>query len=388
MSQNDAHIVLLPGDGIGPEVIEAAKSVLDVVSAIFGLEFSFDEIPCGGAYYLEHGRDWPETAESRCAAADAILLGAVGAPSPDGPGPVMRVDGRMAGYSAVLGNRQRLDLFANIRPVRRWSGLNERGCDRFSSVWTSQEVNLVILRENTEGLYVEAGSVVRPGGLGQAAVDTRLITRRASERICRLAFELANKRRNSRSSLDMEHITRVTAVTKHNVLEGCKLFAEVFREIGSEYPHLSQDIMLVDAFAPALMQKPGAFDVVVTTNLFGDILTDLASVLQGGMGMAVGCNIGMEHAMFEPIHGSAPDIAGQGCANPLAMILAAAEMLRWLAARKNSLWSDAADAIEGAVQALILEGGPLTPDLARGHGSSASTMEVASAVAAQIRRLS
>ena len=371
-----AHFALLPGDGIGREVMDAAREVLDVVASRFGLKLSYDSIPCGGEYYLEHGRDWPEDGEQRCRSADVILLGAVGFPSPTGSGPVMRADGHMAGYSAVLGNRTTLDLFANVRPVRLLDGIQHLISGHRRALWRPEDVDFVIIRENTEGLYVGAGAVLRPGGVGQLAVDTRIVTRAASERVCRLAFQLAVSRAHQK-----RREGRVTAVVKHNVLDGCRLFVEVFEDTAKAFPEVKKNVTLVDAFAPALIQKPEELDVVVTTNMFGDILTDLAAVLQGGMGMAVGCNLGDSSAMFEPIHGSAPDIAGLGIANPLAMVLSAAEALKWLGTNtyRPSEWMRAGQCVEDSVRALVSSGGPLTPDLA-GEAQGATTAEVTAAL--------
>ncbi|MBX2813124.1 MAG: isocitrate/isopropylmalate dehydrogenase family protein [Myxococcales bacterium] len=368
-----ALVAWLPGDGIGPEVAQAAREVLDVVLQRCSLVANHDVIPCGGKYYLRHGQDWPSDGAERCARADVMFLGAVGYPSPTGSGPVTRGDGRMAGYSAVLGNRQKFDLFANIRPVRLWPGLSRRITGRLRSVWSPEDVNLEIIRENTEGLYIEAGATLRSGGspVGQVAVDTRVVTRAASMRICEVAFQRASR--------------SVTAVVKHNLLEGCRLFVDTFKEVSLRYPHIEANVTLVDAFAPDLIQSPEKYDVVVTTNLFGDILTDLAAVLQGGMGMAIGGNIGLSHAMFEPIHGSAPDIAGQGKANPLAMILSVAEGLRWLSLQKGSPWREAAERIERAVGHIISQG-PLTADLV-GSAGGASTAEVTEALVDVIRRV-
>ena len=284
-------VALLPGDGTGIEVAAQARRVLNAVGELAGFNFNIDEIPCGGQYYLEHGRDWPADADGRCRAADVILLGAVGWPSPDGTGPVTMTNGKMAGYSPVIGNRVNLDLYANIRPVKLFDGVKTRISGDRKQIWDAKNVDMVFLRENTEGLYSGIGGVVSPGGVGQVASDTRIITRNSSERVIRLAYEMA-------------------------------------------------------------------------TNMFGDIVTDLASVLQGGMGMAVGCNVGDDHAMFEPIHGSAPRHSGKDKVNPMAMFLATAEALRWLGRRKNDTdLNTAGDAIEASIKGLLDAGAPLTYDL-------------------------
>jgi isocitrate/isopropylmalate dehydrogenase len=360
MASATHQVVVLPGDGVGAEVASEAQKVLAAVAAGTGVRFEIEEIPCGGQYYLQHGRDWPEGAEARCQAADVILLGAVGWPDPKGNGPVTMPDGKMAGWSPVIGNRSRLDLYANVRPVRLYPGVEHRISGRFGQVWRPEEVDMVILRENTEGLYAGSGGILAPGGVGQVATDTRVITRRASERIIRLAFETAMKR----GGAPRDKKRRVTCVVKNNVLYGCRLFAEVFAEVGAEYPSVEKDVAIVDAFTQWLMNQPEHYDVVVTTNMFGDIVTDLASVLQGGMGMAVGCNVGDRHGMFEPIHGTAPKLAGLNRANPMAMILATGEALRWLGGKKGDpALNRAGDAVEAAVRAVLARGAPLTEDL-------------------------
>jgi 3-isopropylmalate dehydrogenase len=297
------------------------------------------------------------------------LLGAVGWNGPGGT-PATLPDGKMAGYSPVIGNRIRLDLYANVRPVRCLPGTKHGLSGRFVEVWQPDKVDMVIVRENTEGLY--SGIAERTA---DRATDLRVITRRASERVIRKAFELAMQRNGAPG----DGKRRVTCIVKHNVLTGCRLFLEVFREVAREYPSVEPDVAIVDAFAMFVLTQPERYDVCVTTNMFGDILTDLASVLQGGMGMAVGCNVGDDHAMFEPIHGSAPALVGKGIANPMAMLSATGEAMHWLGAR----WNDdrltrAAGAVQHAVAEVVKRGEPLTPDL----GGKATTTDVAAAVRA------
>ena len=375
-------LVLLPGDGIGLEVAAEARALVELVAARTGVGLAVDEIPCGGAYYLKDGRrDWPEGAEERCRSADAILLGAVGWPAPDGSGPVTMAGGRMAGYSAVIGNRIALDLYANVRPVRLFPGVMHLISGQARQVWQPDQVDLVIVRENTEGLYSGMGGTLRTGGRATVATDTRLITRAASERVIRVAFELARSRGRG---APRDQVKRVTCIVKNNVLEGCRLFVEVFREVGAAYPDVELDIAIVDAFTQWLVTQPERYDVCVTTNMFGDIVTDLAAVLQGGMGMAVGCNLGDQHAMFEPIHGSAPPLFGKDRANPMAMLLAAGEMFGWLGRRHgDARLEQAARAVEEAVAEVCARGAPLTEDLV-GAGRAASRSAVADAVRAQV----
>ena len=363
-------LVLLPGDGIGVEVLGEARALVDIVAQHLEVGFAMDEIPCGGKYYLDHGstRDWPEGAEDRCAKADAILLGAVGWSGPDGA-PVIMADGKMAGYSPVIGNRTKLDLYANIRPVRCLPGTKHGLSGHFAPVWRPDTVDMVIIRENTEGLY--SGIAERTA---DRATDLRVITRRASERVITKAFEVSRDRAKGAPG---DGKKRVTAIAKHNVLTGCRLFLEVFREVAKSYPDIEPDVAIVDSFAMFVLTQPERYDVCVTTNMFGDILTDLASVLQGGMGMAVGCNVGDDHAMFEPIHGSAPPLAGRDRANPMAMMLATGEAFAWLGRRYgDDRLVRAHRAIEAAVATVVERGEPLTADMGGQAGSKAVAQAV------------
>jgi 3-isopropylmalate dehydrogenase len=372
-------LVLLPGDGVGAEVMAEARALVELVAQDLSIGFALDEIPCGGKYFLEHGRDWPEDAEQRCKAADAILLGAVGWSGPDGSPVTMpgeRGEEKMAGWSAVIGNRTRLDLYANIRPVRCLAGTKHGLSGTFREVWSPENVDMVIIRENTEGLYSGIGERT-----ADRATDLRVITRRASERVIRAAFELSRERAKGAPS---DGKKRVTCIVKHNVLSGCRFFLDVYREVAKAYPDVEQDIAIVDSFAMFVLTQPERYDVCVTTNMFGDILTDLASVLQGGMGMAVGCNVGDDHAMFEPIHGSAPPLAGKDRANPMAMLLATGECMRWLGRRfADDRLVRAYAAIEQAVASIVERGEPLTTDL----GGTAGTKVVAQTVRDEVRRL-
>jgi isocitrate/isopropylmalate dehydrogenase len=378
-------LVTLGGDGTGPEVMREGLRVLDAVSKPLGIEWDTQDVPCGGKYYLEHGDlDWPADAPKKCQEADLILLGAVGWPDPKGTGgPVLMRDGKMAGYSPVIGNRIRLNLYANVRPIKLYPGVSHRIHGGHKQIWEPGKVDMVIIRENTEGLYSGAGGKLSPGGRTDVAIDNRVITRRASEQVIRHAFELC-KRRNKGAPKDGK--LRVTAIIKDNVLHGCQLFRDVFFEVGAEYPDIEKDTAIVDAFTQWLIGQPEYYDVCVTTNMFGDIVTDLASTLQGGMGMAVGANIGKNHGMFEPIHGSAPKHAGQDKVNPMAMILAVKEGLEWLGGHKNDpRLGKASAAIEAAVIEVLEAGKPLTYDLV-GSGKAARCSEVGSAIAAAARR--
>jgi 3-isopropylmalate dehydrogenase len=374
-------LVTLGGDGTGPEVLDQGLKVLDAVSEKLGLSWDREEIPCGGEYYLKHGdSDWPAGSQEKCAGADLILLGAVGWPDPDGSGPVTMKDGKMAGFSPVIGNRINLNLFANVRPVKLYPGVAHRIHGSNKVVWEAGKVDMIIVRENTEGLYAPTGGKLTPAGKTDVGVDTRVITRRASEQVIRHAFEIC-KARDRGAPKDGKK--RVTAILKDNVLHGCQMFRDIFFEIGAEYPEIEKDTAIVDAFTQWLVGQPEYYDVCVTTNMFGDIVTDLASVLQGGMGMAVGANVGHEHGMFEPIHGSAPKYTGQDKVNPIAMILAVKEGLEWLGGRKQDpALKQAADAIEAAVVDILEAGAPLTYDLV-GLDNAASCSAVGDAIAAR-----
>ena len=367
------HIVLLPGDGIGIEVAHQAHLLLETIEQKIDRRFSIQAIPCGGLFYLNHGsRDWPETSEQICHDADVILLGAVGHPSPTGQGPVTMADGRMAGYSPVIGNRLGLDLYANVRPIKLLPGIQHRISETWQSVWNTTNVDMVIVRENTEGLYGNQPQQNPITSETDTAIDVRTITKKASERIILKAFDIAQKRNGA----PKDQQKRVTCIVKHNVLQGCKLFANIFKDIGAQYPDIEKELVMVDAFTQFVLTQPEHYDVCVTTNMFGDIVTDLASVLQGGMGMAVGCNLGDNHAMFEPIHGSAPPLAGQDSANPMAMLLATGSALTWLADRYNDTQlRTAGDAIDQAIATTVKEGKTLTADLTnKAHATSLSAV--------------
>ncbi|HEU5103842.1 MAG TPA: isocitrate/isopropylmalate dehydrogenase family protein [Roseiflexaceae bacterium] len=375
------RVLVIPGDGIGREVIPAAVEVLRAT----GLSFEFVSAEAGWECFQRHGDSLPDETLAAARAADAALFGAVSSPSHP-----------VAGYrSPIVGLRRALDLYANIRPVRtEGRGLRAEGAITQSSVLIPHHsVDLVVVRENTEGLY--AGQETNDG---ETAVARRVITRKASARIARAAFDLARSRRKTndqrpkgldgsdRSSLVFGPSSpRVTVVHKANVLrETCGLFRAAALQVAEEYPDVAVDEQLVDSAALQLVQRPERFDVLVTTNMFGDILSDVASYWCGGLGMATSANIGDERALFEPVHGSAPDIAGQGIANPLAAIGCAAMLLEHFASRgvqRESAQSSAYQLWAGRIRAAIqtaLAGDRLTPDL----GGTARTEEVTAAILA------
>lgn len=333
-------IVVLPGDGIGPEITEATLAVLRAADARFGLGLSFETHDVGLATLETRGTTLPEEVFSRAMAADGTILGPISSfeypPREQG------------GINLSAAFRTRGELYANIRPARSRAGLPH---------WGRTPMDLVIVRENTEGFYADRSMYQGSGEFmptPDMALAVRKITERACTRIARTAFEIARGRRK-----------KVTAVHKANVMKVTDgLFLRCVRRVAEAFPEVALDDVIVDAAAALLVRDAARFDVIVTTNMFGDILTDLGSVLQGGMGMAVGCNVGDDHAMFEPIHGSAPPLAGRDLANPLAMLLATAEALLWLGRRRgDERLIKGGRAIDDAVAAIIARGKPLTTDL-------------------------
>lgn len=378
MAKQSYYVVALPGDGIGPEVLTCALKVLRVVGELFQVDFRVEEIPCGGHYYVEHETEWPEGSFQKCEAADAILLGAVG----------HEVDGRtvftkpgkpypepqLAGFAQVIGNRKKLDLYANVRPVKLYPGVKHKIHGKLIQVWEPGKVDYIVIRENTEDAYTGEMEVIEDG-----RVTPIRITRRATERVAHYAFDLA-RRRNKQN--------KVTCVDKSNIIGAHRFFRDVFRELGErEFPDITLDYAYVDAFCQWQIRSPEWFDVVVGPNLVGDIVSDNGATTAGGLGLAVGGNIGAEHAMFEPIHGSAPKHAGKDKANPLAAILAMQMMLEWLGTRhSDERLSRAADKVEAAVESLLRDGKTLTYDLI-GEEKAARCSEVGAAVEEHLRRL-
>ncbi|MFX1262292.1 MAG: isocitrate/isopropylmalate dehydrogenase family protein [Promethearchaeota archaeon] len=369
-------ISVLPGDGIGREVIPEAVTVMNTVaSSIDGLELELHEFECGGEYFLKTDREWSEEAEAFTKTeADAILLGGVGAKDSDGT-VVRRQDGNMAGYGVVIGLRQELDLFANVRPVK----LYERVPTPLAGK-KPKDIDMVIVRENTEGLYIPARGRITGREEGDLAVDLRVITASGSERVSRFAFDLAM----DRNGAPLDGKRRVTCVDKSNLLAGCKLFRESFNKIGEYYPDVIKDYAYVDAWTLLAIQKPEQYDVVVAPNEFGDIISDLGGAIQGGLGISPSGNIGDQHAMFEPVHGSAPDIAGRNIANPLAAILSTAMMFEWLGTKHSDKGPiSAAEQIRNAVRKALETSDSRTPDLCVGEWSKvkpSSTQEVAAEI--------
>jgi isocitrate/isopropylmalate dehydrogenase len=363
-------IYLLPGDGVGPEVVREGVKIMEAAEGAFGLSFEFIEVPGGALYYKEHGKDWPDGSFERLRDdSDAIVLGAVGWPG------IVKPDGALAGGSLVLGVRFGLDLYANVRPTKLYPGVRHKIHDGFKQVWEPGKVDFVIVRENTEDLYSNTHGHLTRGGVTEVATDVRLITRKGSDRVIRFAFEVAKKRNGAIS----DGKRRVTCVDKSNVMRGCQLFRQVYDEVAALYPSVEKDYAYIDAFQQWLVRQPEFYDVAVTSNMMGDIATDLAAVLQGGMGMAASGNIGDRHAMFEPIHGSAPKHAGQDKVNPMATALAVMQLFDYLADKKGGkAYHAAAVAVEQAVATVLREGRVLTYDL----GGTAKCSEVGTEIAA------
>ena len=304
------QIAVLPGDGIGPEVMAEGLKVLAAAQRrLTEVAFQFHELSVGAGEYLKSGDPLPPGTMDRLREYDAILLGAMGLPDVRWPGGTE--------MTPQLDLREQLDLYGGERPIRLFHE-NDTPLKGFGA----GDIDFVIVRESTEGLFSSRQQKV-PAGATEV-VDQMRVTRHAAERVCRYAYRLAAKRRGL-----------VTLVDKANVLPSMAFFRAVFDEVGREFPEVRKDHVYVDAASLFLVRRPGDFDVMVTENMFGDILSDLAAGLVGGMGMAPSGDIGDRHAVFQPSHGSAPDIAGQGKANPVAMILSVAMMLRWLGAEET-----------------------------------------------------
>jgi 3-isopropylmalate dehydrogenase len=354
----DKKIVLLPGDGIGQEVIHSAKEILNAIAQEFKHTFTFEFHDIGGTAVDLHGTPLPDSTVQACKKADAVLLGAVGGPKWD------LLPSHLRPEKGLLGIRKELDLFANLRPIKGFKKL-------LASSPLKQEViegsDLLIVRELTGGLYFGTPSERRDNG--NSVVDTLSYTRKEIERIIDKAFQAAQKRNK-----------RLTSVDKANVLESSRLWREVVEEKKAAYPEVDVQHMLVDSAAMKLITNPSEFDVIVTENMFGDILSDEASVLTGSLGMLPSASLRDDGVgLYEPVHGSAPDIAGKGIANPLAMILSAALMLRY-----SFEMEDEAKLIEDAVQA-VLDEGYHTPDLKVDSGKTAGTVEITRLVADYIQ---
>ena len=360
MSANNAlHIAALAGDGIGPEVMAPGLEILRRIEARSGLKFRFTEAPAGANHYRETGKSMPESTVRLCEEADAILLGACGLPSvryPDNTEIAPQIELRLL-----------FDLYAGVRPARLIPGVPSPivGAD-------ARGIDLVVIRESTEGLFASMGKgVVTP----EEARETLVITRRTSKRLFEFSFRLA-ERRKARGHANGGLI----CVDKANVFKAFAFFREMFDEAAQRHPEVKADRLYIDACAAMLVRRPWDFDVMVTENMFGDILSDLTAGLIGGMGMAPSADIGDRYAVFQPCHGTAPDIMGQGNANPTGMILSAAMMLDWLA-DKHGLES-AAEASEAIARAVdkAYAGGIKPYEFGGNNGTADITKAVLSAL--------
>jgi 3-isopropylmalate dehydrogenase len=354
-----ATITLLPGDGIGPEVVAEGRKVLEAVAAQFGHTFTFTEALIGGIAIDETGDPLPDESLAACHASDAVLLGAVGGPKWSDPRAEVRPE------QGLLRLRKELGLFANLRPVKVVPALAAASPLKPEVV---AGVDLIIVRELTGGLYFGQPQGRCDDEHGRAAVDTLRYSEAEIKRLVRVAFELARGRRK-----------KLTSVDKANVLASSRLWREVAHEVARDYPDVACEDLLVDACAMHLIRRPADFDVIATENMFGDILSDEASMLAGSLGMLPSASLGSEApGLYEPIHGSAPDIAGKGIANPLATILSAAMLLR----SSLGLPGEAA-AVEGAVEA-VLASGQRTADLAGPGQPALSTQAMGDLVVAAL----
>ncbi len=348
-----AKIAVLAGDGIGAEVIAEARRVLDAVAERYGHTFDFQEALIGGIAIDETGHPLPDETVELCQSSDAVLFGAVGGPKWDDPTAKVRPE------QGLLGIRKALGLYANLRPITLYPELIDASTIKREVL---EGTDLIVVRELTGGIYFgERGR----RDAGKTAYDTMIYTEAEVERVVRVAFSLAARRKG-----------KVTSVDKANVLESSRLWREVARRVASEHPEITYEELLVDSCAMHLIRRPASFDVIVTGNMFGDIITDEASMLSGSMGMLPSASLAEGTlGLYEPIHGTAPDIAGQGIANPLAAILSAALLLR------HSLkLEQEAQAVEDAVRQ-VLRQGFRTTDIARSDEATIGTQQMGALVA-------
>ena len=349
------RIAVIAGDGIGQEVTPAAIAALEAAAGRADFRFDWQDFPWGSRHYFERGRMMPENALDLLRPFDAILFGAVGDP---------RIQDNVTLNGLLLPIRRGFDQYACVRPAVLYPGVRSPLAGRQGG-----DIDFVVVRENTEGEYAQIGGGLHANGPYEVAIQTATFTRHGTERVIRFAFDLARKRNRKRL---------LTSVTKSNAQGFSMAFWDrVFADVAREYPDVRTESLLVDAACMDLVRRPTDFDVIVASNLFGDILTDLSAAITGSLGLAPSANLNPERtfpSMFEPVHGSAPDIAGKGLANPLATMLAGAMMLDFLGE------ADAAGRIDGAVRAVLAEGRAVTPDL----GGTGTTRGVTDAVLARV----
>ena len=352
------NILVLPGDGIGPEVCNEAIKVINHLNDIYKLDILIEEFAVGGSAYEEFGNPLPEDTLKAAKEADAILLGAVGGPKWD------NIDYELRPERALLGLRAELDLFANLRPAILSKYLSDSSSLKSDKV---QDLNLLIVRELTGGIYF--GEPRGRSKSGDSAFNTMIYSKTEIRRIGRIAFEAAQKRNKTLCSVD-----------KANVLEVSVLWREVISELSEEYPDVELSHMLVDNAAMQLVRDPKQFDVIVTGNLFGDILSDIAAMLTGSIGMLPSASLNSENkGMYEPVHGSAPDISGKELANPIAAILSVAMMLKY-----SFNMNEASSAIENSIQEVLSEG-YRTYDLEGSKKNKLSTSEMGNKIIEKIK---
>jgi tartrate dehydrogenase/decarboxylase / D-malate dehydrogenase len=347
------RIAVIPGDGIGREVVPEGLRVLDAVAGRHDLLFQWDVLPWGCDYYRQHGRMMPTDGLASIRRHDAIYLGAVGFPP---------VPDHVSLWGLLIPIRRAFEQYANIRPVRLMPGLQSPLAGR-----TQKDIDFVVVRENTEGEYSSIGGRIFEGTEAEMAVQETVFTRRGVDRILRYAFELARRR-------EKKHLT--SATKSNGISITMPFWDERFRALSAEYPDVRTDQYHIDILTAHFVQHPDWFDVVVGSNLFGDILSDLGPACAGTIGIAPSANLNPERAfpsMFEPVHGSAPDIAGRGIANPIGQIWSGALMLEHLG------HPDAAAGIVRAIESVLREG-PRTPDM----GGRATTAELGQAIAAAV----
>ncbi|MGB3430590.1 isocitrate/isopropylmalate dehydrogenase family protein [Achromobacter sp.] len=358
------EIATIDGDGIGPEVCQSAITVLKEACGSDLLAFSSYD---GGAdHYVRSGQVLPDDTYAACKAADAILHGAAGMPGVTYP------DGTEVGNDLHLRLRFRLDLYANVRPIRLYQGV-----DSPLKHFQPGQIDYVIVRENTEGLYASRG-----GGIvlrDEVATDTIVVTRKGIERVARFSFELARQRKGA----PRDGKRRVTVCDKANILRTYAFFRAVCDEVATSYPDVEIDYAYADAITVHMLKRPDFYDVIVAENMFGDIISDLGAATIGGMGLSASAELGDTHGLFQGAHGSAPDIAGQNAASPLATILSGALMLRWLGDKHaDGALGDAAQRIELAVEQVLAKGDHVPRDL----GGTASCTDMTQAVCRALSR--
>ncbi len=358
------QIAVLPGDGIGPEVAGPALASLQAASERYGVPLRFTQYEAGAGHFRQHGEALPSAVLDACRAADAVFLAAIGLPD------VRMPDGTEVQPVMMVGLRRALGLHSALRPIKLYPGVPSVLRD------TGVGIDFVIVRENLEGLFASFGGGTLVGDT--AATDTIVITREGTQKICETAFRLAAKRRGR--PRDGQRL--VTCVDKANVFRSFAFFRKVFQDVARRHLQIAADAAYVDAASLYMVQAPDAFDVIVTENQFGDILSDLGAGLVGGLGLGPSAEIGDRHGLFQPSHGTAPGIAGKDIANPLASILSGAMMLDWLGETRNDSAATAAgQCIEAAVAQVLAAGQVRTPDLGGTAGTRAMGEAVVRAIA-------